>query len=529
MPIPSGTLVKVFSMQPTVLYRLPFDWLEHYPNCTEAYWGFLRSDSKVEPHISPFWIYCEADGNGEFSFVTQMGREFPGWPPSYATRYDLLFNFDPDITDGKSTFVVGFPAVRAASEQYFLRYGVKYIMKLDYNTRIWDGSNGLYQNSTVYYNQFPDYVLWWWGVPNYRTEALIEYNYLQWTNYNPGRWDPNGSGAAMNVFGDIKNEIRTEKVELKSYYGSVKNRVLDKLVTSVNPLAGMEVFSESGDSGDRPDCNIAEYAALLPDITGPNFVTITTSGGNIQLQYQFCMQTYKQQDSNDPNSCEWTFLGPIEPVVIPYGEYEMWENITRRGCYRMQVKAPIGVNGARKGIEIQQDPNTVLIYQVYKETGGYAYLISNPIAIDEYDNWTGGWIFQDQIYSIFACPGDSFLIEFESPEWDNFFNPLNPDLNGDGVVDFVDWTIFANSYHVDAGGDFDEDEDTDIEDIAIFVDDWLLDKIHPFDFIRDKQINFLDYAFLANCWLESCADLTNDGSTDYKDLMIIADNWLTTF
>jgi len=538
VPIPSGTLVKVFSMQPMLVYRLPFDWMEHYPNledCEEAYWGLLRnnSGSGVEPRVSPFWIYCEVDGDGNFSFITQMGREFAGWPPSSSTKYDLLFNFDPDITDGKSTFIVGFPSPMAVSEEHGLAYGKKYIMKLDYDTPIWGGGDGLYQNSTLYYNQFPDYILWWWGgIPNYPTEALIEYNYLQWTNFNPGVWDPNGSGASMAMTSYIENGIKTKEIELKPYYDNTKSRILSSSVTSVHPLLSLateQIGSYIPDSGDRPDCNVAEYAELLPDITEPNFVTVTTSGGDIQLQYQFCMQTYKMHDSNDPNSYEWTFLGPVEPVVMPYGEYEMWENMARKGCYRIQMKVPMDGNDVRKGIDIQQDPNTALIYQVYKKTGGYAYLVSNPVLIDEHDNWAGSWILEDQIYSIFECPSESFNIEFESSDWDIFFDPLDPDLNGDGFVDFVDWAMFSSAYLADDGGDFDESGNTDIEDMTIFVDEWLLDKKHPFDFIRDRQINFLDYSFLANCWNEPCADLTYDELTDYEDLVIIADNWLTTF
>jgi len=226
------------------------------------------------------------------------------------------------------------------------------------------------------------------------------------------RWDADKSSADMIRPEDAKNRYKTEIVELKSYYDSRKNQIIRRPI-------------RIPDSDDRPDCNMAEYATLLPDVSEPNYIAVSTSKGTIKLQYQFCMQTYKKQDSNDPDSYEWTFLGPVEPVVMPYGN-EMMATIERKGCYRMQIKVPLNGKDVRENIEIQQDPNTVLIFNVYKKTGDYAYLISNPIFINEYKNWMGSWVYEDQVYTVIFCPEESFQIEFETTEWDNFFNPVHP-------------------------------------------------------------------------------------------------------
>ena len=232
---------------------------------------------------------------------------------------------------------------------------------------------------------------------------------------HPVMQDSNMSDVVIKMAARVGEKIKTEKIDYIKMYRDINANLPPSFIRL--------------DSGDRPDYSMAEYAAFLPDINASNYKTITTSKGNIRIQYQFCLQTVGRQDMNDPNSYRWYFLGPVQTTAWAYRGGEdanaMWGHITRESVYRIQIKVPLNGKDVREVIEIQQDSNAVLIYKVYKKTKDFSYLISNPVIIDVHDNWTGSWIYENQIYTVYYCPDESYSIEFESKEWDNFFKPTH--------------------------------------------------------------------------------------------------------
>ncbi len=67
---------------------------------------------------------------------------------------------------------------------------------------------------------------------------------------------------------------------------------------------------------------------------------------------------------------------------------------------------------------------------------------------------------------------------------------------GDGIVNFLDWTAFANGWQ----------DTTDVNDMAVFVDQWLQLSDYFADLAPapqgDGKVNFLDFAVFAENWLE---------------------------
>jgi len=82
------------------------------------------------------------------------------------------------------------------------------------------------------------------------------------------------------------------------------------------------------------------------------------------------------------------------------------------------------------------------------------------------------------------------------------------DLNRDGIVNFVDYAIFANHWLEGTipiiAGDFNGDGRVDIGDLEMLARWWLLNKTEV-DIAPpggDGIVNFLDYAVFAANWLE---------------------------
>jgi len=72
------------------------------------------------------------------------------------------------------------------------------------------------------------------------------------------------------------------------------------------------------------------------------------------------------------------------------------------------------------------------------------------------------------------------------------------------ICEGVDYPHLAWEFVI---GDFDADADTDFADFCILAEHWLA----------------ADGSF----WCGQGCDLTNDGSVNWQDLMIFAENWLT--
>jgi len=82
---------------------------------------------------------------------------------------------------------------------------------------------------------------------------------------------------------------------------------------------------------------------------------------------------------------------------------------------------------------------------------------------------------------------------------DQWLSVLSADVapdGGDGIVNFLDWAAFADSWQVTNG----------IEDLAAFVDQWLKYGVYSADIAPvpdgDNTVNMLDFAVFANYWFE---------------------------
>jgi len=115
------------------------------------------------------------------------------------------------------------------------------------------------------------------------------------------------------------------------------------------------------------------------------------------------------------------------------------------------------------------------------------------------------------------------------------------DFNRDWTIDFFDLAEFINQWLNSCsepnwcqGTDIDQSNLVNFIDFATFAQNWLWEKI-PADFNIDGEVEFADYAVLANQWragncAESAwcdgADLNKSGSVDLFDLAEFAEHWL---
>jgi hypothetical protein len=127
------------------------------------------------------------------------------------------------------------------------------------------------------------------------------------------------------------------------------------------------------------------------------------------------------------------------------------------------------------------------------------------------------------------------------------FSAIRPvgDLNNDLTVDFVDFAIFANKWSAQdcnesndwcSGRDFDKSGTVDINDLVIFVGDWLWKppKNIKADLNLSGAVDFIDFSLFANQWSNDCnspdwcygSDFDHSGSVDMLDLATFARYWL---
>ena len=118
---------------------------------------------------------------------------------------------------------------------------------------------------------------------------------------------------------------------------------------------------------------------------------------------------------------------------------------------------------------------------------------------------------------------------------------LKGDLNCDYRIDFNDlgefvsrWLNVCSEPNWCEGTDLNQSEAVDFVDFSIFADSWLWEKILA-DFDVDDDVDFVDYAVFADHWADvDCnepdwckgADLNKSGETDILDLAIFANYWL---
>lgn len=111
---------------------------------------------------------------------------------------------------------------------------------------------------------------------------------------------------------------------------------------------------------------------------------------------------------------------------------------------------------------------------------------------------------------------------------DEFHWPM-ADFNKDDIVDFLDFAIFANSWHTtDPAKSFDKDNDVDTDDLAKFFESWLLYKPKP-DFDRNHSVDFADFSLLAASWktFDESRSLDENCDVNIYDLVIFCDHWLS--
>jgi peptidyl-prolyl cis-trans isomerase A (cyclophilin A) len=129
----------------------------------------------------------------------------------------------------------------------------------------------------------------------------------------------------------------------------------------------------------------------------------------------------------------------------------------------------------------------------------------------------------------------AYVLPCSSPDCSNF--------NSDEKVNFEDFAFFAlqwmdtdcNSANDFCGQrDLDYNGAVDIDDFAIFADNWLWGTI-PADVDIDGNVDFIDYRYFASHWMEQncilsdwCAhtDFDRNGQVDIFDLEIFISNWL---
>jgi len=91
------------------------------------------------------------------------------------------------------------------------------------------------------------------------------------------------------------------------------------------------------------------------------------------------------------------------------------------------------------------------------------------------------------LYSNSQNVGGSCTAEYDNFIVNNIIVYVCPDFTGDGVVDFLDFSKFASAWLTTLGEpdfnenyDLDDDNDIDINDLALFAEDWLLGAKYPY-------------------------------------------------
>jgi hypothetical protein len=84
--------------------------------------------------------------------------------------------------------------------------------------------------------------------------------------------------------------------------------------------------------------------------------------------------------------------------------------------------------------------------------------------------------------------------------WLNSGLCMQADLNGDNVVDFLDFVELASAWQL-SPADFNKDRSVNYQDLVLFCNYWLnsSSKLQP-DLNYDGTVNFLDFAQLASAW-----------------------------
>jgi cyclophilin family peptidyl-prolyl cis-trans isomerase len=137
----------------------------------------------------------------------------------------------------------------------------------------------------------------------------------------------------------------------------------------------------------------------------------------------------------------------------------------------------------------------------------------------------------NQLIGIYSA----YVLPCSSPDCSNF--------NSDTKVNFQDFAFFASQWlnsGCNSANNFCQQRDlnydgfVDVDDLTIFVNNWLWGTI-PADIDIDGNVDFIDYAHFASHWMEqNCsssdwcghADFDRSGQVDMSDLEILISNWL---
>jgi cyclophilin family peptidyl-prolyl cis-trans isomerase len=129
----------------------------------------------------------------------------------------------------------------------------------------------------------------------------------------------------------------------------------------------------------------------------------------------------------------------------------------------------------------------------------------------------------------------AYVLPCQSPDCSNF--------NSDDKVNFKDFVLFALQWLAGSCGsannfcgqcDLDYNRVVDVNDLAIFADNWLWGKI-PVDVDIDGDVDFIDYAYFTSHWMEqnciasnwcSHTDFDRSGQVNMFDFALFVENWL---
>jgi hypothetical protein len=178
-----------------------------------------------------------------------------------------------------------------------------------------------------------------------------------------------------------------------------------------------------------------------------------------------------------------------------------------------------------------------------KDVLGQRYDIGGGRVGDEFKINT--YVYDDQQNVAVSCRTDgTFVGVWQSEGQDGsdggIFGRIGPltgtaDLNGDGFVDFADYSQLSAEWKQQGSGlaaNLINDNKVDLEDIAAFCEQWLTYR-HPCeqaDISGEGGINLKDFSILAADWKNygpSDGDIDGNGTVDEYDLQWLTLHWVT--
>jgi len=264
----------------------------------------------------------------------------------------------------------------------------------------------------------------------------------------------------------------------------------------------------------------------LPNVDGDT-VTVPTSSGDINIEYQYCLyyDSYNEFDPNsDPNKIMDWAIEKVEKVIpmphidtsgFSWGDYYVmqWKVVVPHNCKTIN------------SFTIWQPNNVGIFMNKYAENNGIAYYVSNPLLPTRYQEMAGTYIGTDAIYSL--LPQNPLNEDEITIYYDTYYHPY--DITQNGIINLEEFALLADDYLSSDEHDLTGDGMVDLEDISLLLNYYLDDTrwesfliVYPSgDFNHDNKVNMIDFARLADLWLNGSPNETN-----LENLTALCENWL---